>query len=250
MKKKLLALSLALAMLSACASTPSDSIAATPTPTEAPAAEPTPEPTSTPSQTPAPTMAVYDEVSFDDWRAAAGCTMPDYTFSAPHVPQPLEKVAWPAEGVTLRMYVADTLEEAAELYHTTVETLKELNPDYEGNYTRNHGQYRSLKLQAEPYTLPMNNVVSVTVSAPWVENQYDRTGLTMSRLHWTNRRRPRWLQLITSSISGAACTVGSGLTNLWTTYRSGCKGMQLTVRSTQSSQSSTASCTGSIPMPG
>lgn len=178
MKKKLLALSLVLAMLSACASTPSGSIAATPTSTEAPApaAEPTPEPTSTPSQTPAPTMAVYDEVPFDDWRAAAGCTMPDYTFSAPHAPQPLEKVAWPAEGVTLRMYVADTLEEAAELYHTTVETLKELNPDYEGNYTRNHGQYRSLKLQAEPYTLPMNNVVSVTVSAPWVENQYDRTG--------------------------------------------------------------------------
>ena len=148
MKKKLLALSLVLAMLSACASTPSDSIAATPTPTEAPApaAEPTPEPTSTPSQTPAPTMAVYDEMSFDDWRAAAGCTMPDYTFSAPHAPQPLEKVAWPAEGVMLRMYVADTLEEAAELYHTTVETLKELNPDYEENYTRNHGQYRSLKL--------------------------------------------------------------------------------------------------------
>ena len=115
MKKKLLALSLVLAMLSACASTPSDSIAATPTPTEAPApaAEPIPEPTSTPPQTPAPTMAVYDEVSFDDWRAAAGCIMPDYTFSAPHTPQPLEKSTWPAEGVTLRMYVADTLEEAA-----------------------------------------------------------------------------------------------------------------------------------------
>ena len=105
MKKKLLALSLVLAMLSACASTPSDSIAATPTPTEAPApaAEPTPEPTSTPSQTPAPTMAVYDEMSFDDWRAAAGCTMPDSTVSAPHAPPPLEKVAWPAEGVRLRM---------------------------------------------------------------------------------------------------------------------------------------------------
>ena len=37
------------------------------------------------------------------------------------------------------MYVADTLEEAAELYHTTVETLKELNPDYEENYIRNRG---------------------------------------------------------------------------------------------------------------
>lgn len=72
-------------------------------------------------------MAVYDEVSFDDWRDGAGCTMPDYTFSAPHKPQPQEKAAWPTDGVTLR-YNAQTLEEAAEIFHTTVENLKELNP--------------------------------------------------------------------------------------------------------------------------
>ena len=49
-------------------------------------------------------------------------------------------------------------------------------PVYEENVTLSYGQYWSLKLQAEPYALPRNNVVSVTVSAPWVENQYDRTG--------------------------------------------------------------------------
>ena len=75
-------------LLTACASAPADSVSATPVPTETPAptAEPTPEPTATPSPTPAPsptpvpTMAVYDAVSFDDWRDSADCTMPDYTF--------------------------------------------------------------------------------------------------------------------------------------------------------------------------
>ena len=176
MKKYAVILSSLAFLLTACASAPADSVSATPVPTETPAptAEPTPEPTATPSPTPAPTMAVYDEVSFDDWRDGAGCTMPDYTFSAPHKPQPQEQVTWPEDGVTLR-YNAQTLEEAAGIFHTTVENLKELNPDWQDKYSRAFGCYWALKVQAEPYTLPMNNVVTVTVNAPWVESYYDRT---------------------------------------------------------------------------
>ena len=176
MKKYAMILTSLALLLTACASAPADSVAVTPTPTETPAptAEPTPEPTATSSPTPAPTMAVYDEVSFDDWRSSADCTMPDYTFSAPHKPLPDEKVAWPTEGVTLR-YSADSLEEVAEIFHTTVENIKELNPDWQDNYSRNHGRYWDLKVQADPYTVPMNNVVTVTVNAPWVDSYYDRT---------------------------------------------------------------------------
>ena len=176
MKKYAVILSSLAFLLTACSAAPEDSVSATPVPTETPAptAEPTPEPTATPSPTPAPTMAVYDEVSFDDWRDGAGCTMPDYTFSAPHKPQPQEQVTWPEDGVTLR-YNAQTLEEAAEIFHTTVENLKELNPDWQDKYSRAIGCYWALKVQAEPYTLPMNNVVTVTVNAPWVESYYDRT---------------------------------------------------------------------------
>lgn len=72
-------------------------------------------------------------------------------------------------------YNAKTLEEAAEVFHTTVENLKELNPDWQDKYSRAIGCYWALKVQAEPYTLPMNNVVTVTVNAPWVESYYDRT---------------------------------------------------------------------------
>lgn len=176
--KKCAAILTFLVFLTACASAPTDSIAATPAPTETPAptAEPTPEPTAVPTATPEPTMAVYDEVSFDDWKAGADCTMPDYTFSAPHAPEPDRDghTAWPTEGVTLRCN-AQTLEEAAERFNTTVENLKELNPDWQENYSRNSGSYWGLKVQAEPYTLPMNNVVTVTVNAPWVESYYDRT---------------------------------------------------------------------------
>ena len=176
MKKYAVILSSLAFLLTACSAAPADSVSATPVPTETPAptAEPTPEPTATPSPTPAPTMAVYDEVSFGDWRDGAGCTMPDYTFSAPHKPQPQEQVTWPTDGVTL-CYNAKTLEEAAEIFHTTVENLKELNPDWQDKYSRAIGCYWALKVQADPYTLPMNNVVTVTVNAPWVESYYDRT---------------------------------------------------------------------------
>ena len=168
--KKNFPILVSLVLLTACTSAPADSVAATPEPTATPVI--TLEPT--PSPTPAPTMAVYDEVSFDDWRDGAGCTMPDYTFSAPHKPQPQEQVTWPTDGVTL-CYNAKTLEEAAEIFHTTVENLKELNPDWQDKYSRAIGCYWALKVQADPYTLPMNNVVTVTVNAPWVESYYDRT---------------------------------------------------------------------------
>ena len=115
--KKNFPILVSLVLLTACTSAPADSVAATPEPTATPVI--TLEPT--PSPTPAPTMAAYDAVSFDDWRDGADCTMPDYTFSAPHKPQPQEQVTWPTDGVTL-CYNAKTLEEAAEIFHTTVET--------------------------------------------------------------------------------------------------------------------------------
>ena len=146
-----------LALFTACAHTPAGSVTAAPVPTDPPA----------------PTMAPYEEVAFDDWRNSADCTMPDYSFSAPHELQLYDKVAWPTEGVTL-CCTADTLEKAAEVCHTTVENLKELNPDRQDNYNRN-GCYYHLKVQAEPYMLPKNEVVTVTVHAPWVENRYGAT---------------------------------------------------------------------------
>ena len=86
MKKYAVILSSLVFLLTACASAPAGSITAAPDPTATPAI--TPAPTEAPTATPSPTMAVYEEVSFDDWRDGAGCTMPDYTFSAPHKPQP------------------------------------------------------------------------------------------------------------------------------------------------------------------
>ena len=53
------------------------------------------------------------------------------------------------DGVTLR-YNAQTLEEAAGIFHTTVENLKELNPDWQDKYSRAFGCYWALKVQAEP----------------------------------------------------------------------------------------------------
>ena len=172
--KKCAVILASLIFLTACTSAPAGSITTTPDPTATPVI--TPAPTEAPTATPSPTMAVYEKVSFDDWRGDAGCRMPDYTFSAPHKPllQQGEKAAWPTGGVTLR-YSADSLEEVAEIFHTTVENIKELNPDWQDNYSRNGGRYWYLKVQAEPYTVPENNVVTVTVNAPWVEGYYDRT---------------------------------------------------------------------------
>ena len=169
--KKCAVILASLIFLTACASAPASSITPTPDPTATPVI--TPAPTEAPTATPSQTMAVCDAVSFEDWRDGAGCRMPDCTFSASHKPQPEEQVVWPTEGVTLCCN-AQTLEEAAECFHTTVENLKALNPDCEDNYARD-GMYYHLKLRAEPYTVPENNVVTVTVNAPWVEGYYDRT---------------------------------------------------------------------------
>ena len=75
--------------------------------------------------------------------------------------------------------------------------LKELNPDWQDKYSRAIGCYWGLKVQAEPYTLPMNNVVTVTVNAPWVEGYYDRTevcdvpaSLDLSLIHISEPTRP------------------------------------------------------------
>ena len=111
MKKKLLALSLVLAALSACASAPSDTAVptsapmptptATPTPAATPVLTPSPQPSEEP--TPVPTMVSYEPVSVDSWLANANCRMPDCSISAPADGKPrLNKmVAWPEEGVTL-----------------------------------------------------------------------------------------------------------------------------------------------------
>lgn len=180
MKKKLIALSLVLAMLSACASAPSDTAVptsapiptptATPTPAATPVLTPSPQPSEEP--TPVPTMVSYEPVSVDSWLANANCRMPDCSISAPADGKPrLDKmVAWPEEGVTL-CYTCQTLEEAAEAFDTTVDELKALNPDWEENFARD-GYFYQLKVQAEPYILPQNDVVWVKVRAPWAEYGY------------------------------------------------------------------------------
>ena len=167
--KKLLALSLSLTLLTACASAPADSIAATPEPTAAPVqtAEPAPEPTLAPSPTPAPTMTVYDPVSLDDWKSTTAYPMPEYSFSAPHKPQmeQKEKVQLPESGtVQLRAGWNRSLEEAAETYGIPAEQLQAMNPDATWD------RYEYILLQEEPYTLPNHNVVTVTVTEPQWES--------------------------------------------------------------------------------
>lgn len=175
--KKNFPILVSLALLAACSTAPADSVSATPVPTGNARTYGRADPG-------ADGYAVPD-VCVDRWwctmrspstigGTVPGCTMPDYTFSAPHKPQPQEQVTWPTDGVTL-CYNAKTLEEAAEIFHTTVENLKELNPDWQDKYSRAIGCYWALKVQAAPYTLPVNNVVTATVNAPWVESYYDRT---------------------------------------------------------------------------
>ena len=54
--------------------------------------------------------------------------MPDYTFSAPHKPQPQEQVTWPTDGVTL-CYNAKTLEEAAVRAKSAIDEITPLLKD-------------------------------------------------------------------------------------------------------------------------
>ena len=156
--KKNFPILVSLVLLTACTSAPADSAAATPEPTATPVI--TPEPT--PSPTPAPTMAVYDEVLLDDWKALSVYPMPDYTFSAPHKPQPQEQVTWPESG-TVRLCASwnGTLKEAAETFGIPEEELQAMNPDCAWD-----GRYDDIRLQVKPYTLPYNNVVTVTVARP------------------------------------------------------------------------------------
>ena len=163
MKKYAVILSSVALLLTACASAPADSVA-TPTPTETPAptAEPTPEPTAMPT----PTPAVYDEVSLNDWKNQSIYPMPDYTFGAPHKPQPQEQVTWPEDG-TVRLCASwnRSLEEAAQTFGISAEELQAMNPDCAWD-----GRYGDILLQVEPYTLPYNNVVTVTVTRPQWDN--------------------------------------------------------------------------------
>lgn len=156
--KKNFPILVSLVLLTACTSAPADSAAATPEPTATPVI--TLEPT--PSPTPAPTMAVYDEVLLDDWKALSVYPMPDYTFSAPHKPQPQEQVTWPESG-TVRLCASwnGTLKEAAETFGIPEEELQAMNPDCAWD-----GRYDDIRLQVKPYTLPYNNVVTVTVARP------------------------------------------------------------------------------------
>ena len=170
MKKYAVILSSLAFLLTACASAPVDSVSATPVPTETPAptAEPTPEPTATPSPPPAPAMAVYDPVTVDDWKALSVYPMPDYTFSAPHKPQPQEQVIWPEDGtVQLCASWNGSLEEAARTFGVSAEELQAMNPDCAWD-----GRYDDIRLQVKPYTLPYNNVVTVTVTRPQWDNYH------------------------------------------------------------------------------
>lgn len=156
--KKNFPILVSLVLLTACTSAPADSAAATPEPTATPVI--TPEPT--PSPTPAPTMAVYDPVTVDDWKALSVYPMPDYTFSAPHKPRPQERVTWPEDGtVQLCASWNGSLEEAARTFGIPEEELQAMNPDCAWD-----GRYDNILLQADPYTLPYNNVVTVTVTRP------------------------------------------------------------------------------------
>ncbi len=111
-------------------------------------------------------MAAYDAVSLDDWKNLSAYPMPDYTFSAPHKPQPQEQVTWPESGtVQLRASWNRSLEEAAETFGISAEKLQALNPDCAWD-----GRYAHILLQEEPYTLPYNNVVTVTVTEPQWES--------------------------------------------------------------------------------
>ncbi len=51
----------------------------------------------------------------------------------------------------------------------------------------------------------MNNVVTVTVNAPWVENYYDRTEVCDVPASLDKRLGPRWPRRITSNITGGGC---------------------------------------------
>lgn len=162
--KKYFPILVSLILLASCASAPADSIAAVPASTETPepTAESTPEPTETPTPTPSPTQAAYDPVSLDDWKNLSAYPMPDYTFSAPHKPLPQEQVTWPENGmVRLCASWNRSLEEAAQTFGIPEEELQALNPDCAWD-----GRYDNILLQAEPYTLPYNNVVTVTVTRP------------------------------------------------------------------------------------
>ena len=159
--KKLLALSLSLTLLTACASAPADSVVAVPEPAATPAqtATPAPEPTA------APTMAAHDPVSLDDWKSTTAYPMPEYSFSAPHKPQMEQKVRLPESGkVQLLAGWNRSLEEAAETYGIPAEQLQAMNPDATWD------RYENILLQEEPYTLSDNNVVTVTVTEPQWES--------------------------------------------------------------------------------
>lgn len=155
--KKRFPILVSLVLLTSCATAPADSVAATPAPTAMPVITPGP----IPSPTPAPTMAAYDPVSLDDWKSLSAYQMPDYAFSAPHKPQPQEQVTWPEDG-TVRLCASwnGSLEEAAQTFGIPEEELQAMNPDCTWN------RYEYIRLQADPYTLPYNNVVTVTVTRP------------------------------------------------------------------------------------
>lgn len=151
--------------------------------------------------------------------------------------------------MTLR-YSADSLEKVAEIFHTTVENIKELNPDWQDNYSRNGGRYWDLKVQAEPYTVPENNVVTVTVNAPWVEGYYDRTEVSDVPASLDKQARAALASAYYFQYHWFGMHAGFMPSSLWRVCRDGFRAMRRTVRSTQSSRSSAAFCTQSIPMLG
>lgn len=138
----------------------------------APSPEPTTEPVSSPM--PTPTMAPTPSTTLEEWTAAMPDNNPEYTIEEGDL-RLQDFVAWPEQPVTLEIPGwKGTLEEAAEAYGVSLETLQALNPDPETSERDGVTTYYNLKLQ-DNYTVPKPSVRYVTVSTPWVEYSSERT---------------------------------------------------------------------------
>lgn len=178
--KRILCLPLALLPLAGCGGEPElHTGARTPAPVQveatvesAPAAtgEPTPEPSASPTPVPEPATTLAD------WTAAMPAQKPDYSITEGAI-QLQDYVAWPDQPVVLEIPSwKGTLEEAAEAYGVSLETLQSMNPDPETwtDPDNDSVTYYSLKLR-DDYVVPEPAVKYVTVSTPWVASNFEQT---------------------------------------------------------------------------
>lgn len=165
----------ALSLLAACG-VPAESAAPAATPSATPAGESAPETTDSSAPTPSPAAVSAPVTTLEEWTAVMPEQKPDFTLEEGTI-QLGDFVAWPDEPVTLEIPSwTGTLEEAAEAYGVSLETLQALNPDPESWTNPSDGSvtYYDLKLQ-DDYVVPEPAVRYVTISTPWVENSDERT---------------------------------------------------------------------------